>query len=370
MKVALVHDDLIQFGGAERLLLTMHEIWPQAPIYTALASKKWEKVCKDLGIDLRTTFMQRLPFAVKLNRYYAPFQFHTLAFENLDLSDYDVVISSSSRYAHGIITKPNTIHICYMNSPGRMFWESQNYFEEEEYGFLKPIKMLAKPFLSLPLSNLRKWDYISAQRPDYFIANSKTPKARIKKYYGRDSKIIYPCVEYEQFANNVPTIGDYYVVVTRLAAWKRVDIAIKACNKLGINLKIIGEGPPMDKLKSIAGSTIEFLGYASDKRKSEILSGAKALINTQKEDFGIVPLEAMAAGKPVIAFGEGGVLETVVKGVTGEFFYEQTPEALIALLKSFHPEKYDPYKCRIRAKKFDKPVFIKAMKDFVNEKVL
>jgi glycosyltransferase involved in cell wall biosynthesis len=248
-----------------------------------------------------------------------------------------------------------------------MLWESSDYFEGEKYGFLKPIKFLSKPFLSFPLSRLREWDYISAQRVDHFIANSRTPVERIKKYYGRSSEIIYPFVEYEKFAGTDPVQGDYFVVLTRLVSWKRADIAIEACNKLGLKLKIIGEGPDMERLKSISGSTVEFLDYVSDRKKVNVLSNARALINTQKEDFGIVPLEAMASGKPVIAFGEGGVLETVIPGVTGEFFYEQTPESLIALLRIFHPEKYDPYKCRKRAQKFDKGVFCRDMKAFVQE---
>lgn len=367
MKVAIVHDDLIQFGGAESLLLAMHEIWPEAPIYTAIVSKKWKKVCKDLKIELRTSFMQKLPLAVKLNRYYSPFLLHTLAFENFDFTEFDVVISSSSRFAHGIITKPGTIHICYMNSPGRMLWESDDYFEGEEYGVLKSIKKLARPFLSFPLSHLRKWDYVASQRVDFFIANSTTPAKRIKKYYGRGSKIIYPFVEYDKFGDSESSVGSYYVVLTRLAAWKKVDIAIRACNKLGYELKIVGEGPDMERLKAKAGPTVEFLGYVSETRKKDILSGAKALINTQKEDFGIVPLEAMACGRPVIAFGEGGVLETVLPGITGEFFYEQTAESLETLLKTFKSEKYNHQKCKMRAQKFNKKVFLKALKTYVNE---
>ncbi|OGC47163.1 hypothetical protein A2886_00770 [candidate division WWE3 bacterium RIFCSPHIGHO2_01_FULL_42_13] len=367
MRVALVHDDLIQFGGAENLLLALHEIWPEAPIYTAVASRKWKKICKDKKIDLRTSFMQNLPFSVQLNRYYAPFLIHPLAFESFDFSGFDLVISSSARYAHGIITKPETLHICYMNSPGRMFWEPSRYFEDETYGLLKPFKFLARPFLSLPLSYLREWDYIAAQRPDYFIANSTSARERIKKYYGREAEVIYPFVDYEKFSRHEFVLGDYYIVLTRLAYWKKVDLAIEACNKLKLNLKIISEGPALAYLKKIAGPTIEFLGYVDDEKRNIILSGVRALINTQEEDFGIVPLEAMASGKPVIAFGKGGAVETVIPGKTGEFFYEQSSDALISLLTAFHPEKYDPEMCREQAKRFEKSVFTAKIKETVSE---
>ena len=367
MRIALVHDDLIQFGGAENLLLALHELWPDAPVYTAVASKKWKKICKEKKINLRTSFMQKLPLSVQLNRYYAPFLIHPLAFESFDFSDFDLVISSSTRYAHGIITKPGTLHICYMNSPGRMFWESSKYFEDETYGILRPIKILAKPFLSLPLSYLREWDYVAAQRVDYFIANSSRSREKIKRYYGREADVAHPFVDYEKLSRRESMLGDYYVVLTRLAYWKKVDIAIEACNKLKLNLKVVSEGPALAYLKKIAGPTVEFLGYVNDEKRGIILSGARALINTQEEDFGIVPLEAMASGKPVVAFGKGGVLETVVPGRTGEFFHEQTAESLTALLESFHPEKYDPKECREQAKQFEKGVFMSQMKKLVLE---
>ena len=367
MRVALVHDDLIQFGGAENILLALHKIFPEAPVYTALASRKWKKVCKKEGIKLKTSFMQRLPFAERLNRYYAPFLLHALAFESFDFSDFDLVISVSARYAHGIITKPMTKHICYMNSPGRMFWESQDYFESESFGALNGIKALAKPFLALPLSWLRNWDYTAAQRVDYFIANSRTPQARIKKYYGRDSEIIYPFVETEKFSHSQKVVGDHFLVLTRLASWKKVEIAIKACTKLGLKLKIVGAGPDEARLKKIAGGNpnIEFLGHIIEEQKRELLFSARALINTQYEDFGIVPLEAMASGTPVIAFEKGGAVETVIEGKTGEFFPEQTPESLAGALENFDPSKYHPDTCKTQARKFDYKHFEAQIKAFV-----
>lgn len=366
MKLAIVHDDLIQFGGAENLLMALHSLWPNAPIYTSVASKRWKEICKEENIDLRTSFMQKLPFAEKLNRHYSPFLMHALAFQSFRFDDYDIVISSSSRYAHSIITKPQTKHVCYMNSPGRMFWESDEYFEHEQYGFLKSIKKLAKPFLSIFLSHLRQWDYISAQRVDYFIANSNLIKERIKKYYKRNSTVIYPFIDYDTFSSQKVNDGEYFLVLTRLSPWKRVDIAIEACNKLKLPLKVVGFGSDLHRLEKLAGPTVDILGYVSDERKIDLYERCKALIVTQKEDFGITPLEAMALGKPVIAFREGGVQETVIEGNTGEFFDEQSSESLEKVLESFNEDKYSLYHCKDRAKKFSRHVFDRKINQFIN----
>jgi glycosyltransferase involved in cell wall biosynthesis len=382
MKIALVHDDLIQRGGAEKLFMEMHEVFPEAPVYTSVASDYWIKFCKDKRIELHTSFLQNFPFSIKLNRYYSPFLFHNLAFESFDFSDFDLVISSSARYAHNIITKPQTKHISYINSPGRMFWESDEYFQNEDYGWFKPLKKLARIFLSPMLLHLRVSDYIAAQRADYVIANSKVPQDRIKKYYKRDATIIYPFVDFDYFAerkssnkeklhivsNNTNSTfsKNYFVLVTRLVSWKKVEIAIKACKDLNLKLKIIGDGPDISRLKNFAqDSQVEFLGYVSDEEKAYILQNCIALINTQAEDFGIVPLEAMASGKPVIAYGKGGVLETVMPGTTGEFFSAQTPESLKEILQTFNPKKYNPEACRTQAKKFDRIVFATQLKDYV-----
>ncbi len=398
MKIALVHDDLIQHGGAERLFLAMVEIFPEADVFTSMTT--WARNPSGLDDDFSTrrvekSFMQKLPFKEKLYRHYFPL--YPLAFESFDFTGYDIVLSSSSRFAHGVVTRPETLHICYMNSPGHMLWEPHAYFENFPY----PFKSLLNPFLSY----LRLWDYAAAQRVDYFIANSKTPQARIKKYYGRDSKVIYPFVDLERFRNNseqlsesdsqnvrkserqkirnseTPTFrssefsgrpsysefSDYFLVVSRLAAWKKIDIAIRACNKLQLPFKIIGEGPDRQRLEKLAGPTVELLGRLTDEEVVSYYQNCRALIFPQKEDFGITPLEAMAAGKPVIAFKAGGALDTVIGGKTGEFFFPQTAGALVKVLKNFKTAQYSSEDCRRRAEQFSQERFQKELKNFVEE---
>ncbi|MFZ2663876.1 MAG: glycosyltransferase, partial [Patescibacteria group bacterium] len=303
MKVAIVCDDLIQFGGSERIVEALSDMFPEAPIYTSIASKEWINKFKDKERVVVTSFLQKFPLAVKINRYYSPFLLHVLAFESFDFSKFDLVISSSSRYAHFIITKPTTKHICYMHSPGRMIWESHDYFENENYGILKPIKKLANPFLKLPLLYLRIADFTVSKKVDKFVANSKVTQKRIKKYYGRDSQVVNPFVDVDKFSdledikNNTFKTEDYFLVVTRLSSWKKVDIAIETCTFLNLKLKIIGDGPDKNRLKSLCKSKdTEFLGYLNDKEKINIMRRCKAVIVTQKEDFGIVPLEAMLCG--------------------------------------------------------------------------
>lgn len=369
MKIALVFDDLIQFGGAEALLLTIHDLYPNAPVYTSVVSDKWIGRCKDLKIDLKTSFMQKLPFKKLFNRLYGLLGLHALAFAQFNLDQFDLVLSISARFAHGIITKPGTINVCYMNSPGRMFWESHNYLERETIPMV-----LVVPFISL----LRLWDFTAAQRVDYFIANSHAVHDRIIKYYHRDSIIIYPCisdagpsichsgvVDVPGLSATGPPQNDdaFFLVITRLNAWKRVDIAIEACKKLSIPLKIIGTGSDLKRLKKISDGRVEFLGHLNDQAKYEAILGCRALIVTQKEDFGITALEAMACGKPVIAYRSGGVLETVVDGVTGAFFDEQTLESLAGILVIFDSSIYKPEDCKNQAGRFSQKRFAKELDD-------
>ena len=352
MKIALVHDDLIQNGGAERLVRALHEIWPEAPLYTSFAGREWVKKCQDLRINLRTSFMQQLPFKKQLYKLY--FLFFPLAFESFNFDEFDIVVSSSARFAHGIITKPKTTHVCYMNTPARMWWDSASYFGAKSF-----LRFILSPVLSF----LRLWDFAAAQRVDFFIANSKTPQARIKKYYGREAEVVYPFADLSRHPErlvNPPAgeagdldsstrfrecqndVGKYFLVVTRLSSWKRVDIAVEACKELGLSLVVVGRGPDLNRLKKLArgSNLIKFFDKVEDEELVKLYEGSRAVIITQEEDFGIVCLEAAGFEKPVIAFRGGGSLEIIKEGATGEFFYPQTKEALKDVLANFDSSKY------------------------------
>lgn len=421
LRVALVHDDFVQEArGGEEVFLAIAELFPEAPIYTSMATGEWVKriaSSQQSGASSRkisTSFMQKIPFKRKLQR--ALFPLYPLAFESFDFSDYDLVISSSSRFAHGVITKPETKHICYMNNPGRMFWESSQYFgstpktgdmqmdanEKARMNANKGSSKL-KTILSPALSYLRLWSYAAAQRVDHFIANSQNIAGKIERYFNREATVIYPFVDLQRFTpqvvngelsmvngigkkkqltiNHKPLTGGYYLVVTRLNRWKRVDLAITAARNLGLRLKIVGEGPERKRLeklaishKPLASSQIEFMGKVSVEKLALLYRNCAALIMTQEEDFGLTALEAQACGRPVVAYGAGGVLETVVnpekartlsgQGATGEFFYPQTTDALVSVLRRFKPEAYDPVQCRKNAERFSRAMF---EEDFLKE---
>jgi glycosyltransferase involved in cell wall biosynthesis len=344
LKVALVHDDLIQYGGGERVFLAIKDLFPKAKLYTSATTSEIRKHLK--GSDLTTSFMQRFPFRKSLQRAYFPF--YPLAFESFDLSDYDLVISSSTRFAHGVITKPETKHLSYMHSPGRMFWEQESYFG-------KSPRLGA--FLSPALAYLRLWDFAAAQRVDQFVANSGYIAGKISKYYRREAKVVHPFVDLELFTLPFEDRGDYFLAVSRLAWWKRIDLAVEAALKAGVSLKVVGDGPQRKRLERLSrkmGSRgkVEFLGWVSGKKLARLYRNCRALVLPQEEDFGIVPLEAQAVGRPVIAYKGGGVLETVVEGKTGEFFSPQTVEALASSLEKFDPGKYSPQACRQNGERF------------------
>ncbi len=356
MKIAIVCDDLIQNGGSEKIFEAVCEMWPQAAVFTSVVSKEWLKKLKDRGFEVKTSFIQKLPFASKLNRYYSLFFLHIFAFESFDFSDYDLVFSVSSRYAHFVITKPTTKHVCYLNSPGRMFWEPFDYFESETFGALKIFMSFGRKFVTPFLSAIRIADYAAMHRVDVIISNSIVTQKRLKKYFGINSSIVNPYVETPNF--DLPkTSEDFYLVLTRLVSWKKVDLAITACSNLGRKLKIIGTGPDTSRLKNLANGNIEFMGFLETDQKWSLLRDCRALINTQKEDFGIVPLEAMWAGKPVIAYRCGGALETVVERETGIFFNEQAPDVLEKAILELEGTVFDPVACRDRAKGFSKDKF-------------
>lgn len=358
MKVALLHDYLNQAGGAERVLLALANLYPQAPIYTLIHDPKRLNGFEDKNI--KTSFLQKMPLASSHIRWYLPLM--PTAVEQLDLSDYDVIISSSSALIKGVITHPETLHICYCHTPTRYLWsEAHSYHKDIKEG------KLVKHFLPFILNRLRQWDQLASQRVDHFIANSNFVAQRIKNYYHRESEVIYPPVDTENFYIS-PELGNYYLVISRLKPYKRVDLVVKAFNKLNLPLKIIGTGEEEQKLRKMAKPNIEFLGPLSEEKKREYLSKCLAFINPQEEDWGITPVEAMASGRPVIAYGSGGVLETVIDGKTGKFFDEQSWEALIDTILKFKPHEYNPHLIKQHADQFNTKNFYFRMKNFVDNK--
>ncbi len=361
MKVALVHDYLNQMGGAEQVVLALHELFPDAPLYTSIYDPKRVDPAFQ-KIDIRTSFMQKLPFVMKHHQPYLPF--YPSAMEGLDLRGYDLVLSSSSAFGKGIIVKPGTLHICYCHTPMRWCWNYNEYVEREQLGGM------ARRILPFLITWLRVWDQTSAMRVDHFIANSPVVAERIQKYYRREAVVIPPPVEASRFPFDPTTQpGDYFLSLGRLAPYKRVDLAIEACNRLQLPLVVIGGGRDEKPLKALAGPTIRFLGRLSDTEVLPYLAHCRAFLLPGEEDFGITPLEAQASGRPVIAYGAGGALASVVDGVTGTFFREQTVESLAAVLASFDERQYQPQTIRNHALEFDKPRFQRRILQFIEAKM-
>jgi len=358
MKVALVHDYLIQDGGAERVLQVFQDMWPEAPTYALFYDRNRVGTAFD-GKDVRTSFLQDVPFALKHYKWFMPFM--PAATEHYDLNGYDVVLSSTSAFAKGVITRPDAMHLCYCHTPTRYLW-SDTHSYVRELRLPAPVKKLV-PYV---LSRLRVWDRQAAERVDRFIANSETVQRRIRKYYQRDSVVIHPPVETSRFSPAARTDG-YYVAGGRLVAYKRFDIVVQAFNKLGIPLKIFGEGPELDKLRAAAKKNIEFMGKVSEAQKAELYRHAIAYLHPQEEDFGITAVEAMASGRPVIAFRKGGAVETVVEDVTGSFIDEQSWEELANQIIRFRPEDFDPAAIRAHAEKFDTERFKEKLHAYARE---
>jgi len=360
MRVALVHEWLTNLAGSERVLLAMHDMYPEAPIYTSVfVSEQFPELA---GSDVRTSFMQRIPGA-KTKHQAFPF-LRTVAFERFDLSEYDIVISSSHAEAKGVITRPETLHICYCYTPIRYYWSGyHHYLENPRFGALNPVVKAIMPYMT---NYLRVWDRCAADRVDLFVAISNHVAKRIHKYYRRDAEVIYPPVN-TSWLSISPGVDDYFLLVGRLIPYKRADIVVEAFNRLGIPLKIAGTGSELDALRAAAGPNIEFLGRVSDAELGELYSRCQALIFPQEEDFGIVPLEAMAAGRPVIAYRAGGALETVVEGETGMFFDHQDGESLQQAVKKFDPGRFDPERARQQALTFDVEVFKQRIAAYVEQ---
>jgi glycosyltransferase involved in cell wall biosynthesis len=361
MKVALVHDYLNQMGGAERVVLAFHELFPEAPLYTSIYDPKRVDAAFQ-QIDIRTSFMQKLPFVKKHHQPFLPL--YPFAMERLDLRGYDLILSSSSAFGKGVITKPGTMHICYCHTPMRWCWNYDEYVEREQLG------KLARGVLPFLITWLRVWDQTTAMRVDHFIANSPAVADRIQKYYRREAVVIPPPVDTSRFLFDPTTQPeDYFLVVSRLMPYKRIDLAIQACNRLQLPLVIIGSGRDQQRLQQMAGPTIRFLGRLSDAEVLHYYAHCRALILPGEEDFGITPLEAQASGRPVVAYSAGGALASVIDGVTGTFFQEQTVESLAATLAAFDETSYDPQIIRDHALEFDKPRFHRRILQFIEAKM-
>jgi glycosyltransferase involved in cell wall biosynthesis len=358
MKIALAHDSLTQLGGAERIVDSFHELYPEAPLFVLVFDQRLAENYQ--GWKIVSSPLQYLYKLVHKLQYLLPFIPVALLF--FDFNQFNVVLSSSSGWAKGIRVPKHTVHINYCHTPARFLWvEEKGYVNDELPAFLRPFKFA----LHLILSALRRWDYRAAQRVDYFIANSENTKQRIEKYYKRESLVIHPFVDTEFF---YPTIEkeNYFLLAGRLQSHKRADIVIEAFNELQLPLKVAGIGRTIEKLKIIAGPTIEFLGRVSDEELRDLYSGAKAYIFPQEEDFGMMPLEAMACGTPVIAYGKGGVLETVISGKTGIFFDSQDAGQVIKAVERFETTSFASENLFERAQQFSKTVFEQKIRNFVD----
>ena len=360
LKVAIVVEEFTQLGGAERILDYILEEFPKSPIFTIVWDKK-RTLHKYDKFDIRPSFIQDLPFGSKKYKWYLPLM--PWAIESFKLDDFDLVLSITSALVKGVKTKPSTLHVCYCNTPTRYLWvESRSYLKTA------PIPSIIKPIMPLVLSLLKRWDLKASQRPDYFIGNSENVKKRIKRYYNRDSVAIFVPVDCKQFKVTRKK-GKYYLVVSRLEPYKKVELVISAFKKLGLPLKIVGSGTRFEELKKTLPNNIELVGRLPDKKLAEVYEESIATIFPQEEDAGIVPLESMSAGRPVIAYGKGGVLETVIDNKTGVLFKKQTVSDLIKAVRKFQKMKFNPSVIRLQAEKFDKELFKEKVFSYIVSKL-
>jgi len=365
MKIAIVHDYLNQYGGAERVIEVLHEIFPEAPIYTSVyLPDNLPDSFKQM--DIRTTFMQGFPFIDKLYKKYL--MFYPFAMRSLNVKKYDLIISSSSSFAKGVKKGKNALHVCYCYTPTRFIWYYNFYVKNEKFNRITSL------LLPLFIRFLKRWDLKVIKGIDKFIAISKNIQKKIKVCYDRDSVVIYPPVDLSKF-NILDSIdenkGYYFLIVSRLNSYKSLDLVVKAINKLSLNLKIIGTGPYRQELERMAkgNEKIEFLGKVSDEELEKYYAGCRALIFPGEEDFGISPLEAQASGRPVIAFAKGGALETIINGETGLFFKEGNENSLKEAINYFIKieNKFESSKIRAHALKFDKEIFKSNFKKYIDD---
>lgn len=362
MKVALIHDYLVQYGGAERVLEEFSAAFPNAPIYTLVYDEKATGHAFS-GRDIRTSFLQKVPKAEKIYRFFPPIM--PLAVESFDLSGYDVVLSSSASFAKGVITDGDSVHICYCHTPMRYAWLDYRQMGGDSLypSFIAKIIPFIMPYM-------RFWDNQSAQRPDHYLCNSSSVQKKIKKYYNREADVVYPPLDFQKFSSySFKKPKEHYLIVGRMVPYKRFDLAIRAFNELKLPLRVVGMGPEYKKLKDLAGPNIEFLGLISEEDLALEYAESKALIFPQEEDFGITALESMAAGRPVIAYKKGGALESIKEDKTGIFFEEQTAESLASAVKKFEKMSMQKEDIKEHAKMFDRMEFRKKILSYVELKV-
>lgn len=363
-KIAIVHDWLTNMGGAELVVLAMHEAFPDAPIYTSTYNPDKMPAFKDL--DVRTTYLQNLPGPLrKLHKFFP--MLRVGAFKKLDLSEFDIILSSSSAEAKQVRkTRPNQIHICYCHTPIRYYWSHYaEYRKDPGFGRLNWLVRLVMPLI---VPSLKKADYKAAQNVDVFVANSSEVQKRIKKYYGKNSFVIHPPVDVDRFTPSRER-GDYYVALGRQVPYKRIDLAVAAATKLDLNLEVYGNGSEHLRLVEMAGPSVKFytdrFGDASDEAVTAALNSAKGYIFPAEEDFGIVQAEALAAGAPVIAYGVGGALDIVQDGESGVLFHEQTVKSVVEAIRRAEQIKFLPATLHRKAKRFDKSLFVTKIRKVV-----
>jgi glycosyltransferase involved in cell wall biosynthesis len=354
-RVAIVSDPLVQRGGAERCVEVMAETFPDAPIFALLYSSATGPA--SLAPRIIPSSLQRLPGATRRHRWLLPF--YPAAMESFDLSDYDVILSSHHTAAKGILRTADQLHLCYCHTPMRALWERS--FDE-----IRSLPGFARPFATATLRSLRAWDYATAARVDTFIANSNTVRRRIAKHYGRDSTILHPPIDVDRFRpSGEREESDYYLVASRLVPYKRVDLAVAATAALGRRLVVVGGGPGESAVRGAAH--VDYRGHVSDGELLNLMRGARALIFPAYEDFGMAPVEMMACGRPVVAYGAGGVAETVIDGVTGVFAAEQTVDSFVDALKRFERTSFDRGRIRVHAENFSQQRFQDALRSLVSD---
>lgn len=358
MNIAIVHDFFCNLGGSDQVAATLHQLFPQAPIFTLVASDRNRGTELLLGMDLRFSFIHRLPFARRWHEPYLPL--FPLAIESLDLTGFDLVLSSSHVCAKGVIPPPESLHLCYCYTPARYVWDLYPLYTRR----LNP---LLKLYVAFVMHRLRVWDVSTCNRVDHFVAISDFVAQRIQRYYRRSATVIYPPVDTSFFTPGKER-EDYFLVVSRLTAYKRVELAIETFNRLKSTLLVIGDGPERRRLRAMAGPNIRFLGALPREEVRDHMQKCQGLIFPGKEDFGITPVEVQATGRPVVAFGAGGALETVLEGVTGVLFAEQTADAICEAVSRLSMQTFDPDVIRDHALRFDREVFRRRFVEFVQEK--